>query len=239
MNRVISYRLLTRYLGDFVSNAQVEAYSVLSGARTPRNMMNLRRFLPSALLTLALFSSSLSSLRANLFSVHLGRTGSNSIDIYGTVDTSTDSFTISSWTGTGTPWTPDAGEFPLTLQAYTLAGLGTSVSYDVADNWDGTMSGWAFLLPQGTGVSDLTWNQGSAIGTSSFGWGGFRGSNGFTANLGGGINSFQYIPMSNGAIDLNLTTVSIQSVPDAGSTFGLMGLALGAMALIRRRVRSA
>lgn len=204
--------------------------------------MHIRRLLPSALLSLALLGSFVTPLRATLFSVHLGWSGTGSFDVYGSVDTSTDSFTINSWTGSGSPWTPDAGEFPITLQAQTLAGLGTSVAYDVADNWDGTMSGWAFLLPPGTSVGDLTWNQGTPLlPTSSFGWGGFRGANGFTGAIGGvgGATAFHYVPSSVGATSVTLTQVQIQSVPDVGSTFGMLGAALAALGLIRRRIQSA
>lgn len=199
-------------------------------------MMHLKK-LAATVATIATLALGSLPLHASLFSIHLTSNYDN-LDITGTVDTSTDTFTINTWTsGPGLSWTPAGSEFPITLSAYTLAGFGTSVAYDVADNWDGTMSGWGFMLPEGTGVGDMAWNEGTAsLVASSFGWGGFRGANGYTADLGGiGAGTFQYMPMSNGAVSATLNMVEITGVPDAGGTAALLAAALGLLVVGRSR----
>ncbi|MBC6987770.1 PEP-CTERM sorting domain-containing protein [Alteromonas sp. BZK5] len=99
----------------------------------------------------------------------------------GVVDTTTDLLTIASWTegvgGVYDYWTPQ-DPTSLIFQAIDL-GTASNVyvsassltSYDVPDNWDGTIfSGWGFLSTQGK--QDIAWNEGIFSGNNSrLGWG--------------------------------------------------------------------
>ena len=63
--------------------------------------------------------------------------------IKGRVDTANDAFVIIYWSGPADKtWTPLEGELPLTLYAYA-----DGQPHDVPVDWEGKISGWAFLLP--------------------------------------------------------------------------------------------
>lgn len=122
----------------------------------------------------------------------------------GSVDTSADTLTISSWTeGIGgiSYWTPSS--LPLVWDAKDNSGS----SFDVPDDWDGTIgSTWGYLSPDD--LSAISWNEGtfdSGLNTVIPGWG--------ISSLNGAINvsndetSLSFIPIT--------SSTSTASVADA------------------------
>jgi hypothetical protein len=173
--------------------------------------------LPLALLAIALRATDPADMTAAQFDVHLW--SNSGPDITGVVDTTTDQFIISSWRDTSTNqlfWTPQSGELPITLRAYSFEG-GT---YDVPDDWSGTISNWAFVLPEGTDTTSMLWEQGTVSSFwrgTSFGWGGCRvcpcqTNVCFVGAIGGlgGNGEFQYIPcLTDSMCDMSLSGVTI------------------------------
>jgi hypothetical protein len=136
---------------------------------------------------------------AQSFSVHLVSQYGPVVE--GFVDPASDTFTITSWTNSSASvtnyWEPLPDQFPLVLNAVDTNG----VSFDVPNNWDGTMSrNWAFVLPSGRDiVSGVKWKQGTPNvfwAGSSFGWGGMR--NGLGQIIGNGddfgVRRLRYVP---------------------------------------------
>jgi hypothetical protein len=187
------------------------------------------------ILTIGVMTLSLPQLYAAQFAVDL-------VDWYGTgiagtVDTSSDTFAINSWVNsTTTPgWAPALTEFPVTLRAFSFTGGGP---YDVPDNWDGTISGWAFLLQPPQDNQSTQWQQGTVnTGVASFGWGGFRGYNGYVGAIGGegGNAVLSYLPTGpDNVMSEGLLGVSITLVPEPSMTLLVLGGG-GALYLVRKR----
>ncbi len=150
--------------------------------------------------------------KAAEFSVHLIDEIGPVID--GVVDTSTDTFQIKSWTnspGATHYWTPKPNQLPLTLRAYKLGK--NALSFDVPDNWDGTMDGWVFALPVEQELGQIEWEQGSTTiwKETSFGWGGFRrGTDIICVGGRGGASVLNYAPVEPRAVgDSSFETVEI------------------------------
>lgn len=181
------------------------------------------------------------SARAGLVSVQLA--SPSGLSISGIVDTAADPFQIDSWVvSAGGFRTPEAGQLPFTLPAFTLTGD----RFDVPDHWMGAIgatAGWAFLLPVGQGVEGIAWVEGPpslVFNHSSFGWGGFRNSSGRNI-LRGSADTFAYVPALNGASDARLTSIVVRPIPEPSTA--LFGIALGlcgaACGRPRRRARRA
>ena len=104
--------------------------------------------------------------------------GIQGTEIKGYVEPGRDVFVIESWIDHEKAyWTPVINQLPLTLDALTEDGQ----AYDIPEDWDGKLAGWAFLLPAGTDTRSLSWNEGTPAALwegASFGWGGFRNQQG-------------------------------------------------------------
>jgi hypothetical protein len=148
------------------------------------------------------------------FDVHLQ---SKDVEIKGWVDTTTNTFTIASWHDTNKvswtqAWTPQAKELPLVLLAYKQDGT----PFDVPEDWDGQLSGFAFLLPADQDLLSVMWNEGTPTPFwkgASFGWGGLRNSAGQVVLA--DRTRFRYLPHvdGGGTTDLNLETVAVTPRP--------------------------
>lgn len=148
------------------------------------------------------------------FDVHLQ---SKYVEIKGWVDTTTNTFTIASWRDTSSvsseeAWTPQAKELPLVLLAYKQDGA----AFDVPKDWDGQLSGFAFLLPSDQDLLSVMWNEGTPSefwNGASFGWGGLRNSAGQVVLA--DRTRFRYLPHvdGGGTTDLNIETVSVTPRP--------------------------
>ena len=133
------------------------------------------------------------------FDVHLQ---SKDVEIKGWVDTTTNTFTIASWHDTNKvswtqAWTPQAKELPLVLLAYKQDGT----PFDVPEDWDGQLSGFAFLLPADQDLLSVMWNEGTPTPFwkgASFGWGGLRDSGGMLELA--GRTRFSYLPTVGGML---------------------------------------
>jgi hypothetical protein len=91
-------------------------------------------------------------------------------EIHGDVNTLTNTFVVTSWvenSGGDHWWSPAPASLPLHYTALDSSGA----VFDVPDNWDGHMNGWAF-------ISDLSnpailWNEGAFTAFAGHhGWGG-------------------------------------------------------------------
>jgi hypothetical protein len=148
------------------------------------------------------------------FDVHLR---SKDVEIKGWVDTTTNTFTIASWHDTNKvswtqAWTPQVKELPLVLLAYKQDGT----PFDVPDDWDGQLSGFAFLLPADQDLRSVMWNEGTPSEFwkgASFGWGGLRNSTGQVVLA--SRTRFRYLPHvdGGGTTDLNIETVTVTPRP--------------------------
>ncbi len=152
---------------------------------------------------------------SSTFDVYLR--GKKGQEIKGQVDTGSDSFVISSWSDPSkSTWTPQAGELPLTLDAFTADGQ----TYDVPDDWNGKISGWAFLLPAERDLLTVQWNEGAPTEFwqgASFGWGGLRNRPGKVVTgkeSSDETKRFRYVPMAgNSTSDISFDTVTITPAP--------------------------
>lgn len=182
--------------------------------------------------------SVVSPTQAAELSVHLGYGTALAID--GVVNTSTDTFRITSWTALPTAGcrVPAADQFPLVLQAFTASGSG----YNVPDTWKGAIgaaAGWAFLLPVDQDLTTVRWAQGQPTDFwkgASFGWGGLRNRVGDVVLK---ENDWLcYIPLvrSDFVADCELTELRVAPVPEPGS---FMFLIVGGAALACGRRGSA
>jgi hypothetical protein len=170
------------------------------------------------ILGLALFGSG-QSFAAKL-QVRLDAGSDNQCTISGIVDTTTDTFSIYSWTDTSLSWTPSSTQFPIEMQAFTSSGS----RYDIPDLWDGTMSGWAFLLPIGQDLTTVQWVQGQPNGWkgASFGWGGLRNSGGIIVLR--SRNTLCYIPNApNSVTDKTINNIQISPSKMTACTATLNG----------------
>jgi PEP-CTERM motif len=204
----------------------------------PKQHMKGRKSTTLPVAAIVVLLLSLPLLQAAQFSVHLVDQTGPTID--GIVDTTTDTFAIGSWVSSpsATTWTPALTQFPLALRAYSFNG---GSPYDVPDNWNGTISGWAFLLQPPQDNHRIQWQQGTLVGTvASFGWGGFRGYNGFVGPLeGGGNRVFPYVPSAPDTVtDVVFDTVSIALVPEPSTMLLIVG-GVGAVYFLRRRNHAA
>jgi len=145
------------------------------------------------------------------FEVHLQ--GTNGQEIKGRVDTGSDAFIIASWTDpTNKTWTPRAKELPMTLYAYTATGE----PHDVPADWNGQISGWAFVLPIERDTISVSWNEGTPAEVwkgASFGWGGLRNSlNKVVVGRGQSDESkrFRYVPSGKAMSEIRFDTVIIK-----------------------------
>ena len=160
--------------------------------------------------------------------------------IAGIVDTTGDTFRITSWTdGSVKPQfrIPMASQLPLTLQAFTASGS----RYNLPDTWNGNIgetAGWAFFLPVDQDLTTVQWIQGQPIDfwrKASFGWGGLRNS------LGGIVlrerDSLCYLPYaepSSSVGSFTLSQVLIARVPEPG-TIAMLTIGVAALRLRPRR----
>jgi len=64
----------------------------------------------------------------------------------GVVDTTTDTLSIYDWAVTGNDFYPRSSSLPMTFSAVS----GAFGSYDIPDDWDGSLNNWGF-------ISDSTW----------------------------------------------------------------------------------
>ncbi|MFO1500583.1 MAG: hypothetical protein U1G07_19740 [Verrucomicrobiota bacterium] len=161
--------------------------------------------------------------------------GFNGERIEGVVDTSADTFTLRSWAkvfaGTDS-WVPNLQAYPLVLHAFKQDGSW----YDVPDDWDGTLTDWAFIQSVGEKLENITWTNGSlpyrcAFKNAACGWGGFRSQpsepiirspNAFNKS------SFMYFPYGDGSAvgDVPFQRISVQSIdrgPNATLSVRLYG----------------
>ncbi len=142
------------------------------------------------------------------FDVHLQ---SKDVEIKGWVDTTTNTFTIASWSdASGVCWTPQGKGLPLVLRAYKQDGT----AFDVPDDWDGQLSGFAFLLSADQDLRSVMWNEGTPDPFwkgASFGWGGLRNSLGKVVLA--DRTRFRYVPDGRGAADLDFETVTVTPRP--------------------------
>jgi hypothetical protein len=128
-------------------------------------MINFKRFVCAATL---LAISGLS--HASIYSVSLS--DADGPEIRGSVDTQANTFTLSSWIDNGAPaafWTPT-----VTNLVYTAVSANGNM-FDVADDWDGTISNtWGFIANDSN--NDILWNEGDYTEDQRFhGWGGAIG----------------------------------------------------------------
>lgn len=159
----------------------------------------------------------------------------SSIGFSGIVDTSADTFTLTSVVdGAGGQdfWTISA---PVVMNAVDSAGL----AYDVPNTWDGTIdASWGFLGPL---LSASSFNEGSASGTWSdwsTGWGAFMNSGGsiFTsATHNGPLHNWPFTSTNGNGYWITqpghgAVTVTLVPAPGSAALFGA-----GALVAVRRR----
>lgn len=136
--------------------------------------------------------------------------------IFGRIDTANDALVITSWIGPADKtWTPLTAELPMTLYAYSADGQ----PYDVPDDWNGKISGWAFLLPPERDLTSVAWKEGAVTEFwkgASFGWGGLRNSSGKVVTGRPGSDEtgrFRYVPMEgNSTSDITFGEVKVSSI---------------------------
>jgi hypothetical protein len=204
--------------------------------QNPNQQMKKHRSPVSTLAILAAFLAVAPLVRAAQFSVHLVDTTGPTID--GLVNTATDTFRINSWGNapSATTWTPTLNQFPLTLCALS----DSATSFDVPDNWNGSISSWAFVLPPGQSITTVQWQQGIPSGSFadvSFGWGGYRWGTS-VGHIGDFPHNtlFAYVPLSDsGLTDPEFDIVNITPVPEPSASMLALISGLLAWIFIRRR----
>jgi hypothetical protein len=198
--------------------------------------MKMHRSKVATIATLAAFLAVAPLVRSEQFSIHLVDTTGPTID--GIVDTATDTFRINSWVNapSAVTWTPTLNQFPLTLSALSDSGT----SFDIPDNWNGSISSWAFVLPPGQSITTVQWQQGIPSGSfadASFGWGGYRFGS-FIGHIGSIPRDtlFAYVPFSeSGVTDPEFESVSITPVPEPSVSMLALLIGLMAWTFIRHR----
>jgi len=151
------------------------------------------------------------------------------IGFTGVVDTTADTFTLTSVTdgaGGNDFWTISA---PVVMNAVDSGGA----AYDVPDAWDGTIdSTWGFLGPF---LATIPFNEGSATGTWSdwsTGWGAFENPAGTiitTAGHNGPLHNWAYTSTNSNGYWITQPahgplTITLVPAPGAAALFGLGGL---------------
>lgn len=186
--------------------------------------------------TVILLALSVPSAEAGVFAIEMSNGGGPMIS--GTVDTTSDTFRIDSWTDSSvSPETkfPKVSELPLTLVALDTDFAG----FDVPDDWDGSIGfgqGWGFFLPSGQDLTTVDWEQGPVTNFqgASFGWGGLN--NGIGTIVLRGQSTVSYVPKVDGTglRDIGFADVSITAVPEPTSAFAMALLCLLGIAAGRR-----
>ncbi len=167
----------------------------------------------------------------------------NYLNWTGVVDTTTDTFTLTSWTTIeGRTFTPLADQFPITFTAQTATG-----SFDVADSWDGTIgSDWAFVSSMT--LADVDWIESfySSFSDLYLAWGGRAGLFApfdYSDNEG----RLGWVPTGAGLLTSPHNVVSVVTEAGAPSlpavptptSFPLMATLLGGAGLFLRRRKKA
>jgi len=153
--------------------------------------------------------------------------------VFATVNTTTDSMTINTWTeiaGNFEYWTPS--DLPRVYPAINSVG-GT---YDVPDNWDGTIdSNWGFVNPDKLPVAGWTEGSYAALALVHDGWGG-RIDAGGNVSVGFDETTLQSVPWAVGnASPADLDFISVVEIIPEPTTLTLAALALLPLGWSRRR----
>ena len=153
-------------------------------------------------------------------------------EIHGEVNTLTNTFTVTSWVenpGGSNWWTPAPSSLPLTYTALTPSGA----VFDVPDNWNGIIFGWAFICDLTNAA--IQWNEGTYTSDTvrHHGWGGSIGIAGTVILSATATYAWDNTPVGNNGFG-TFTFTSVHTIPEPAS---LGTSLLGAGALLFRRPR--